>query len=64
MSRLKLHWQIAIAIGLAIIAGWLTGDHATILGITFYSIYDFVGTIFISALTMLRDQQATHRKCC
>jgi proton glutamate symport protein len=53
MSRLKLHWQIAIAIGLAIIAGWLTGDHATILGITFYSIYDFVGTIFISALTML-----------
>lgn len=53
MSRLKLHWQIAIAIGLAIIAGWLTGDHATVLGITFYSIYDFVGTIFISALTML-----------
>ncbi len=53
MGRLKLHWQIAIAIACAIVAGWLTGDHASILGITYFSIYDFVGTIFINALKML-----------
>ena len=53
MGRLKLHWQIAIAIACAIVAGWLTGDDAAILGITFFSIYDFVGTLFINALKML-----------
>jgi Na+/H+-dicarboxylate symporter len=51
--KLKLHWQILIAIALGAVAGWLTGETAGIAGITAYSVYDFVGTIFINALKML-----------
>lgn len=53
MTRLKLHWQIAIAIVLAIGAGWLSGEDGGILGVTFFSIFDFIGTVFINALKML-----------
>ncbi len=53
MTRLKLHWQIAIAIVLAIGAGWLSGEDGAILGVTFFSIFDFIGTVFINALKML-----------
>ncbi len=51
--RLKLHWQILIAIGLAAIVGELAGDTAAIGSVTFYSMFDFVGTLFINALKML-----------
>jgi Na+/H+-dicarboxylate symporter len=53
MPRLALHWQILIALGLGIVAGWLTGPEGRVFGITAYGIYDFVGTIFINALKML-----------
>jgi len=51
--RLALHWQILIAIGLAAIVGTLAGDTASIGGVTFYAVFDFVGTMFINALKML-----------
>ncbi len=53
MTRLALHWQIAIAIGLAIVAGWATGTEAALFGVHYVSIYDFVGTLFLNALKMI-----------
>ncbi|MFV2058980.1 MAG: dicarboxylate/amino acid:cation symporter [Thiohalomonadales bacterium] len=53
MPHLKLHWQILIALGLAVVAGTLTGTDASIFGLTFYSVYVFVGTLFLNALKML-----------
>ncbi len=53
MFKLKLHWQILIGLGLAVIAGILTGKEASIFGVTFYSIYSFVGTMFLNALKMI-----------
>ena len=52
-TSLQLHWQILIALVLAIFAGMLSGVDAAILGISFYSVYDFVGTLFLNALKML-----------
>jgi Na+/H+-dicarboxylate symporter len=53
MLKLQLHWQILIAIGGGITAGWLSGEHGALFGVTFYSVYDFIGTLFINALRML-----------
>jgi proton glutamate symport protein len=53
MLKLQLHWQILIAIVIGITAGWLSGEHGALFGVTFYSVYDFVGTLFINALRML-----------
>jgi Na+/H+-dicarboxylate symporter len=51
--KLKLHWQILIALVLAVAAGLLTGTETGLFGITFYSIFDFVGKLFLNALKML-----------
>lgn len=53
MMTLKLHWQILIALVLAVIAGTLTGSEGSLFGITFYSVYQFVGSLFLNALKML-----------
>lgn len=53
MIKLKLHWQILIALLLAVIAGTLTGTDTTVLGVNFYAVYDFIGTLFLNALKML-----------
>jgi proton glutamate symport protein len=53
MFTLKLHWQILIALGLAIIAGLITGKDAGLFGITFFSVYELFGTLFLNALKML-----------
>ena len=50
---MKLHWQILVALVLAVIAGQLTGMDATLYGLRFYDIYDFLGTLFLNALKML-----------
>jgi len=50
---LKLHWQILIALFAAVIAGIITGQDGVIFGITFDSVYNFIGQIFLSALKML-----------
>ncbi|MDG2090265.1 MAG: dicarboxylate/amino acid:cation symporter [Gammaproteobacteria bacterium] len=53
MIKIKLHWQILIAILLAFICGQLTGTELSIFGITFYAMYDFIGTMFLNALRMI-----------
>jgi Na+/H+-dicarboxylate symporter len=49
----KLHWQILIALVLAVIAGQLTGMDTSLFGLRFYDIYAFLGTLFLNALKML-----------
>ena len=51
--RLKLHWQILIALLLAVVAGRLSGTDGAWLGIHFYAVYAFVGTLFLNALKMI-----------
>lgn len=51
--RLKLHWQILIALVFAIIAGSLSGKSAGFLGITYYEIFSFFGALFMNALKMI-----------
>ncbi len=51
--RLKLHWQILIALVLAVIAGLVAGTEANILGLRFYDVFDFLGKLFLNALKML-----------
>ncbi len=53
MLKLKLHWQILIALALAVVAGLASGKDAGLFGITFYSIYEFFGQLFLNALKML-----------
>ncbi len=54
MPKIKLHWQILIAIGLAVIAGLITGHpDDSVLGARAVEVYDFFGTLFISALMMI-----------
>ncbi len=51
--KLKLHWQILIALVLAVLVGLVVGRETGVLGVTFYSIFDFVGKLFLNALKML-----------
>ncbi len=53
MSRLALHWQILIAISLAIVAGLATDDGSQILGVSLIAVYQFIGTLFLNALKMI-----------
>lgn len=52
-TSLQLHWQILIALVLAVFAGLLSGESASLFGVTFFSVYDFFGTLFLNALKML-----------
>lgn len=49
----KSPWVILGAIILGVVTGSLTGDKASLLGITFYSFYDLVGKLFINALMLI-----------
>lgn len=51
--RLALHWQILIALVIAAVAGWLSGTEGRLFGLHLYSIYDFLGTLFLNALKMI-----------
>ncbi|VAX13208.1 Proton/glutamate symporter @ Sodium/glutamate symporter [hydrothermal vent metagenome] len=53
MFGLKLHWQILIALLLAVIVGSLAGTESGLFGITFYAIFNFIGTLFMNALKMI-----------
>lgn len=53
MKKLALHWQILIAIGCAVVAGILTTKDTSILGVSLYASYAFVGTLFLNALKMI-----------
>ncbi len=51
--KLKLHWQILIALALAISVGLLVGEYGHLFGVTFTAIFDFIGELFLNALKML-----------
>jgi len=51
--KLQLHWQILIALVIAVVAGLASGTEAGYFGVTFYQLYDFFGTLFLNALKML-----------
>jgi len=53
MLRLKLHWQILIALLLAVLAGSLTGADASLFGVRFVQIFDFFGSLFMNALKLV-----------
>ena len=53
MRKLQLHWQILIAIVLAVICGHLAGKTGGLFGVTFYSLFDFFGTLFLNGLKMV-----------
>ena len=59
MRKLELHWQILIAIVLAIVAGYFVKSSTSeefipnILGVPFVSIFDYIGTMFLNALKMI-----------
>ena len=53
MKKVALHWQIAIAIALAIIAGSLTGTDSSLFGVRYHAAYGFLGTLFLNALKMI-----------
>jgi len=46
-------WGVLIAIVLAIIFGSWIGKEGAIFGVSFYSIFDLFGTIFLNALTLV-----------
>ncbi|MBI2743240.1 MAG: dicarboxylate/amino acid:cation symporter [Chlamydiales bacterium] len=49
----KTPWVVFAAIALGMIIGPLTGTTAGVFGISFYSMYDLFGTLFIKALTLI-----------
>ncbi len=51
--NLKLHWQILIALVLAVLAGIFAGKTAGLFGVTFYEIFSFFGALFMNALKMI-----------
>jgi len=53
MMKLKLHWQILIALVLAVFAGLLSGKAAGVFGISFYEMFSFIGALFLNALKMI-----------
>ena len=59
MRRLALHWQILIAIALAGIVGSIVKQYTTeavtpsLLGVSFVSMFQYVGAIFLNALKMI-----------
>ena len=50
---MKLHWQILIAIALAIGVGIFLEPSHGIGDFTFYALFDFLGTLFLNALKMI-----------
>jgi Na+/H+-dicarboxylate symporter len=53
MTKLKLHWQILIAIIAAILVGIVIDKDTAIRGIALYDIFNFVGTLFLNGLKMI-----------
>ncbi|EIC19343.1 dicarboxylate/amino acid:cation symporter [Thiorhodovibrio frisius] len=51
--KLKLHWQILLGLALGVLFGLLTGEEASLFGVSFHSVYSFVGALFLNALKML-----------
>lgn len=53
MKRIPLHWQILMAIALAVLCGLLFGKGARIGSLALLDAYTFIGDLFLNALKML-----------
>lgn len=53
MTKLKLHWQMLIAITAAVFVGLWSGTEGQWLGVRFYDLFNFIGTLFLNALKMI-----------
>lgn len=51
--KIKTPWSVFIAIFAAFFVGKITGTEASIFGITYYSLFNLFGTLFIHALTLV-----------
>ena len=52
-SGMPLHWQILIALLVAVVVGVILDPSSSLLGIPILSALTFVGTLFLNALKML-----------
>ena len=48
-----LHWQIAVALALAALVGWLADETTALFGASLLDIFDFFGGLFLNALKMV-----------
>ena len=53
VKKIALHWQILIALCLAVLTGLLLDQNFSIFGLPFLSVLTFLGTLFLNALKML-----------
>jgi len=53
MKRIPLHWQILIALALAVVCGVVFGESARVGPLALIDAYAFVGELFLNALKML-----------
>lgn len=53
IKKLALHWQILIALLLAVVTGFLFDQTFSLLGLSLLSVLTFFGTLFLNALKML-----------
>ncbi|MCY4565883.1 MAG: dicarboxylate/amino acid:cation symporter [Gammaproteobacteria bacterium] len=51
--NLPLHWQIAIALALAALTGWLAEESTMVFGASLLAIFGFFGDLFLNALKMV-----------
>lgn len=53
MARLALHWQILIALGLAVVIGSVATEATALFGVHLVDVCAFLGNLFLRALKML-----------
>ncbi len=53
MKKTDMLWKVLISIALAIGVGSWAGQTASLFGVTFYSVFDLMGSLFLNALTLL-----------
>ncbi len=51
--KLALHWQILIALCLAVLTGLVFNAHSQLAGVSLMPVLDFFGSLFLNALKML-----------
>ncbi len=53
LLALPLHWQILLALLLAVTVGLIFDEHSEVFGVTLLSATDYLGSLFLNALKML-----------
>lgn len=51
--KMQLHWQILLAIVLAILVGSIVSEDTALAGVTLYALFDFIGALFLNGLKMI-----------